>query len=286
MIKDLVAHSENFLSTLKPQTYKAYSGDILHFVNFLTQKDKNWENYGQRLSDSFKAFLLSSGKTESSVYRTLVAVKSLYRHIESNGVKLEEGFRYVNLIEPPARDKSGDIIPDDLLHSIIEQVSERDIISFRNKIILILLIHYGLKRSEITNLKVGDILKSGDDVFLKIKKRQIVLKKETAQKLEIFLDQYKILVPLMGHENYLIQRTYDKVYTRSFSPTSVYRILITHAEHLPSQYRPINPEKVRFNQICREVKQSKLITQIEYFFGSNRKQIINSARPAVKNSSF
>ena len=90
--RDLPIEAESFLVHLavergrSPLTLQAYRRDLLRYVRLLAGRGRRLDRAGSRDVEAFAASLREEGLATSSQARTLVAVRSMHRHLAAEGV--------------------------------------------------------------------------------------------------------------------------------------------------------------------------------------------------------
>jgi site-specific recombinase XerD len=123
--------------------------------------------------------LIKEGKAESTINQKLASLASFYAFLSSNGVKVPEPNPFNNsngnLRVKINRDRSGNIC---LSHEEVKKISKvvmkgTELIDHRNRVIFMLLVSTDLKRSELVDIKVGDIKKIYDRNVIEVTGRKV-----------------------------------------------------------------------------------------------------------------
>ena len=157
----LPAEVEELLSWLAVEkgrsanTLAAYRRDLAAYWEFLVGRRLTLDEVTDRVVEDYLAFLRASGKAPASVARALVAVRSLHRFCE------DEGLAGAN----PAEDVERPRVPTGLPKALSEEevaallgaVVGEDALARRDRAILEVLYGCGLRVSELVGLSLGDL---------------------------------------------------------------------------------------------------------------------------------
>ena len=188
---------------LSKNTIAAYRRDLAKFSQFLLESDLTLENLSHNDLDQFAAAMRVDSASalrlsESSISRAIVAV----RNFVAFSAKEEKFLNQVALYKPPRIHKRlpKAITVEQVLSLISKAEREGDVISLRDVALVELMYATGARVSEITDLKVADIVKAMDGgdggiisirLFGKGSKERIVPIGQFAQRA---LDQYLVRV--------------------------------------------------------------------------------------------
>jgi integrase/recombinase XerD len=138
-----------------PNTLAAYRRDLAAYWEFLQGRRIPLDAVTDRVVEDYLAFLRAAGRAPASVARALVAVRSLHRFLE------DEGLTTVN----PAQDVERPRVPAGLPKALSEEevgrllaaVTGEDATARRDRAILEVLYGCGLRVSELVGLSLGDL---------------------------------------------------------------------------------------------------------------------------------
>jgi integrase/recombinase XerD len=152
---------EEFLSWLgvergrSPNTLAAYRRDLTAYAEFLAGRHIPLEEVKERVVEDYLAFLRAAGRAPSSVARALVAVRSLHRFLEDEGVTTENPAQDVERPRVPAGLPKA--LSEDEVGMLLAAVVGEDPIARRDRAILEVLYACGLRVSELVGLSLADL---------------------------------------------------------------------------------------------------------------------------------
>lgn len=149
---------------LSPHTLEAYSRDISSFILFTNKRNKfYWKDVEQEDLIAFLSLKQDLKYASSSICRTLVAIKVLFRFLKRE--KLIHS-NFTLLLEAP---KIWQLIPDvltqDEMLSLLNQPDLSTRKGARDRAIMEVLYAGGLRVSELCQLRLQDV----DDLYMRIK---------------------------------------------------------------------------------------------------------------------
>tara|TARA_R110002050_G_scaffold161696_3_gene291395 strand:- start:3396 stop:4295 length:900 start_codon:yes stop_codon:yes gene_type:complete len=176
--------------SLSANSVEAYERDLLKFLNFLEMNglDPSLEEVNSRMMEDFMAWLFDVGVSARSQSRILSGMKAFYKYllmedlISQNPTELIEG--------PKLGRKLPEVLSIEEIDAIIAAIDLSSTEGERNRAIIETLYSCGLRVSELTNLKMSNILK--EEGFLKVtgkgdKERFVPIGKSALR----FIDYYK-----------------------------------------------------------------------------------------------
>ena len=138
-----------------PNTLAAYRRDLAAYTRFLAGRRLPLDGVTDRVVEDYLAFLRASGKAPSSVARALVAVRSLHRFLEDEGLATENPAQDVERPRVPAGLPKA--LAEDEVGTLLAAVTGHDPIARRDRAILEVLYGCGLRVSELVGLSLGDL---------------------------------------------------------------------------------------------------------------------------------
>tara|TARA_R110002072_G_scaffold241579_4_gene400397 strand:+ start:1243 stop:1812 length:570 start_codon:yes stop_codon:yes gene_type:complete len=152
--------------SLSANSVEAYERDLLKFLNFLEMNglDPSLEEVNSRMMEDFMAWLFDVGVSARSQSRILSGMKAFYKYllmedlISQNPTELIEG--------PKLGRKLPEVLSIEEIDAIIAAIDLSSTEGERNRAIIETLYSCGLRVSELTNLKMSNILK--EEGFLKV----------------------------------------------------------------------------------------------------------------------
>ena len=157
-MKDL---AQAFLHKLKnknysPLTIKSYGENLEEFVSFCTQRGlAKPQDFSLSLIRSFLANLSNKQPARNTVLRKIAAIRSFANYLLEQGKIEQNPFK---LLPAPKKEK---LLPKFLTlqetNRFIDSAAENGKYALRNKAIFELIYSSGLRRSELTGLKIADV---------------------------------------------------------------------------------------------------------------------------------
>ncbi len=151
---DLTEYLE-YLSDIKkfsPNTIKAYRQDIDQFLIFF--KEENYNLSRDQIRDFLSSLYLTTSN-RSTVSRKIYAVRSFFQYLIRQGTTEKNP---MDLISVPKSDKKlPEILTEEEMISFLDKLPGESIIEKRNKALFELFYASGLRLSELTDLKIGNI---------------------------------------------------------------------------------------------------------------------------------
>ncbi len=157
----LPSQAEELLSWLAVEkgrsanTLAAYRRDLTAYWEFLVGRGLTLEGVTDRVVEDYLAFLRASGKAPASVARALVAVRSLHRFCEDEGLSLGNPAEDVERPRVPAGLPKA--LTEDEIGLLLGAVTGDDALARRDRAILEVLYGCGLRVSELVGLSLGDV---------------------------------------------------------------------------------------------------------------------------------
>ncbi len=138
-----------------PNTLAAYRRDLAAYWEFLAGRRLTLDDVTDHVVEDYLAFLRASGKAPASVARALVAVRSLHRFCE------DEGLALANPAEDVERPRVPSGLPkaltEDEVAALLGAVVGDDAAARRDRAILETLYGCGIRVSELVGLSLGDL---------------------------------------------------------------------------------------------------------------------------------
>ena len=138
-----------------PNTLAAYRRDLAAYSRFLTGRRIPLDAVTDRVVEDYLAFLRAAGRAPSSVARALVAVRSLHRFLEDEGLAGANPAQDVERPRVPAGLPKA--LSEDEVGTLLGAVTGHDPTARRDRAILEVLYGCGLRVSELVGLSLGDL---------------------------------------------------------------------------------------------------------------------------------
>lgn len=152
---DLLVAYQHFLTEEKgssENTVSSYVRDISQYLHWLTSESISSEGATQSDVDRYTKYLLSLGKSNATVTRSLASLKSFYAYLQREGIVPANPAKGLSL-EKVER-KLPQILTSKEVELFLEQPDPRDAKGCRDKAMLELLYATGIRVSELINLNL------------------------------------------------------------------------------------------------------------------------------------
>ena len=135
-------------------TIDFYTATLGGFIDWVTQNTETVEELTIKQYKEYIILLSKSGLKSTSVNTHIRAVKAFYNYLIDEEL-IGDCSRKLKLI----RQSKEEIIPltDDEISSLLSCFDTSDVLQLRNKCFVLLMLDCGLRRSELTRLKVSDV---------------------------------------------------------------------------------------------------------------------------------
>lgn len=222
-------------------TCTSYVHDIRRFIEFINRRHKSWDSVDLNTVSSYITYLRRRGYLNSSISRTVAAIKSFYRFLV---IEKHLDTSPVELLEYPKRElKLPNVLTQDEISRIVEAADSYTPLGIRDRAMLELLYSTGMRISELINLKLTDVFL--DEAFLRItgkggKERYVPIGKLAMDWLTIYLERGRPYLKQHHDSGYLfINRNGDKL-TRM----GVWKIVQKYAKRAGIK-KPVTPHTFR-----------------------------------------
>ena len=222
-------------------TCTSYVHDIRRFVEFMNRRRISWDSVDLNTVNSYITYLRRKGYLNSSISRTVAAIKSFYRFLV---IEKYLDTSPVELLEYPKKElKLPNVLTQDEIFRIIEAADSYTPLGIRDRAMLELLYSTGMRISELISLKLADVFL--DEAFLRIigkggKERYVPIGKLAMDWLTIYLERGRPYLKQHHDSGYLfINRNGDKL-TRM----GVWKIVQKYANRAGIK-KPVTPHTFR-----------------------------------------
>lgn len=222
---------EDFISEFSAlSTRRAYKNDLKMFIMFLKSGEVKITHPRDIKDFHFKTYrdhLQKEQKSSATINRKLVAIRAFLKwaltqkHIEINPV---EGIKLPKIqIENPTQ-----AYEDQEVMAMINAPNQDTFKGNLQRISFALLFHIGLRRSELTNLKLRDIRENRRNYFLSIKgkgskTREVPLTVWLQLEIQKYLQRLKEYKVELSSEDFLLQTSPQEKNTRPINGSTIYR---------------------------------------------------------------
>jgi site-specific recombinase XerD len=135
-------------------TVISYLTGIRQFQAFLAARGRTLLDARREDAEAFLGDLLARHSPGTAAAR-FKALRSLYRWLEEEGEIADNAV--ARMRSPHVPEQPVPIVPGDALRRLLDACAGRDFVSRRDTAIIMLLLDTGARRSEVLNLRVGDV---------------------------------------------------------------------------------------------------------------------------------
>ncbi len=205
-MQELVDVFSNYLLNEKKcakNTYESYMRDINQFVAYCTENEiDKFDSISKNNIDTYLEFLNKTGKSESSVNRSVASLRAMFRYFAAKGKIGKNPLDSIH-IKKTKQKMPGILDPNEVM-LLLNQPSGSDFKSVRDKAMLELLYATGIKVSELIELKLSDINLQVGILYLHDKNERIIPIYQGAVKtIANYLSEVRPMVVLEEDETHL-----------------------------------------------------------------------------------
>ncbi|HBE40108.1 MAG TPA: integrase [Bacteroidales bacterium] len=234
-------HKESFLQYLKfekrysPHTIRSYQNDLDQFHSFLSG-NLDGINTDEVSSHHIRAWIISmmdNGMTPVSVHRKISCLRVFFRWLRKEGIVITDPMEKVVL---PKRKKTLPVfVREEALDTLLDNENfSDDFNGLRNRTIIEMLYLTGMRRAELTGLKIDDIDFPGSTVKVtgkRNKQRIIPITGQFIKRLQEYISKRNEIIG-DGNESWLFitergNKMYDK---RVYNIVKAYLSMVTTNE--------------------------------------------------------
>ena len=229
---------EDFLGQfISEQTKKAYLNDLRQFFSFLKRGGITITHPSQIQGAHFQVYrddMMADKKSSATINRKLVAIRSFIKW--AMALKLID-YNPLDIVKlPKVQTESPTAAFDD--HEVVDLLNAPDLstkIGQTHRLVMHLLFALGLRRSELTAIKLGDIYHERSHIVLRIrgkgdKHRHLPLGDDVQTAIQNYLDFLKENNFILEQDDYLIQSSKKGKNERPMDGSTVYRIIQKYAK--------------------------------------------------------
>lgn len=253
-----------FEKRLSPNSVEAYIRDAQEFCAFCAREGNvPIKKVSRQTIEYFLADTFDRGKERSSQARIISGLRSFFSFLVLNGVLIESP---IDLISSPKSIRTlPDVLSEEEVNTLIESVDLSSPYGHRNKAILETLYSCGLRVSELTNIKTGDLF--FDDGYLRItgkgnKQRLVPVSRSMIRQTKLYLKIRRQGVIANGYGDYLFLNRRGKPLTR----VMIYLIIKEQAQ-LAEIHKNITPHTLRHSFATHLIKGGADIRMVQDMLG-------------------
>jgi site-specific recombinase XerD len=291
-IKDFI---ENFISK---STIRAYQKDLAFFFNFLKSGGEIITHPSQISAQHFQVYrdwMIEKDYASASINRRLVAIRSFLKWCLATKLIEHNPLDAVKL--PKIQTESPTLAFDD--HEVVKMIEAPDINCRQgstHRIVLVLLFSLGLRRSELSSIKLADFYQERGHVVLKIrgkggKDRHLPINENVWYEIQNYLARLNHFGLYPKKEDYLIQTisrlNSKEVNQEKIDGSTIYRIIQKYKNELGINKR-LSPHSCRATVISHLLDTQKTpIRDVAIFAGHSKittTERYDKRRDALDNS--
>lgn len=140
------------IKKFSPHTVRAYAGDIRQFLAFLADNRLPADKAGAR---AFLAWVFARSRNKATAARKIYAVRSFYAYRQRRGTLERNPLE--GLSAPKQERRLPRVLGEEELAAFLDGLPEASFLELRNKALFEFLYATGLRVSELTGLRAGDL---------------------------------------------------------------------------------------------------------------------------------
>ena len=279
---------------ISKQTQKAYITDLNFFFDFLRQAEVVISHPNQIQGHHFQLYrdeLIEKGYASATINRKLVGIRSFIKWAMSCKLIDHNPLDVVKLPKVQT-ERPTQAFTDDEVRQMLSAANCSELKGHMHYIVMLTLFSLGLRRSELVNIKIGDIYEDRDHYVLKItgkgnKNRLVPLAPGIYQALVIYQKHLTAEGRVLTSEDYLIQSNLKKKNTSPMDGSTVYRIIRKYAK-ICDINKKVSPHSCRATVISHLLDTAKTpIRDVAIFAGHSNittTERYDKRREALDNS--
>lgn len=236
-IQDFI--QEFLVQFLSADTKTAYIKDLKFFFNFLKSGNvqiihpKDIQSFHFQL---YRDHLLEHGLSSATINRRLVCIRSFMKWAIAAKLMDHNPLDTVKL--PKVQTESPTTAFDD--EEVLQMINSPDLLTHKgrtHRLVMILLFHLGLRRSELTHIKLQQISHERGHIILRIhgkgdKTRLIPLNLSVYNEIQNYIQYLQSNGIELGAEDYLIQTEQKNKNSKAIDGSTIFRIIEKYAKKL------------------------------------------------------
>lgn len=278
MMSNMLAEKADlYTGTLSENTKRAYITDIKGFFMVDSLKEITIDmiqSVTEVEASAFRDRLHEEGKALSTINRKMTSLSSFYtfmtkRHI---GIMDYNPFQEIKRMKYNKRYSSTRCLTKGEVQEFVKVAMEgSDISSMRNRVIFLMLATTGIRRSEITTMKIKDISTTHGKTIINITRKgeqegMIVL----SGTVHVFLKQYMEMrgITMQDKEEYLfVSHSTNGSEGDRLTPQSIYNIVKSIAKKAGSDFTDVSPHSLRHTFITESLQLGARLEDVQDMVG-------------------
>ncbi|HLW58037.1 MAG TPA: tyrosine-type recombinase/integrase [Bacteriovoracaceae bacterium] len=236
-IEDFI--QEFLVQFLSEDTKKAYIKDLTFFFNFLKSGNQFITHPSQIKSFHFQLYrdhLMEKGLASATVNRRLVCIRSFIKWAVASRLLDHNPLDTIKL--PKVQTESPTVAFDD--EEVVQMINSPDVNTHKgrtHRLIMVLLFNLGLRRSELTHIRLEDFFQERGHFVLRIhgkgdKIRLIPLNDFVQQEVQSYIDHLRMNEVELLPSDFLLQTEIHKKNTKPMDGSTIYRTIQNYAHKL------------------------------------------------------
>ena len=233
-IQDFI--QEFLVQFLSVDTKTAYIKDLKFFFDFLRSGNVQISHPKEIQSFHFQLYrdhLMERGLSSATINRRLVCIRSFMKWAIAAKLMDHNPLDTVKL--PKVQTESPTVAFDD--EEVTKMISAPDTGSHKgrtHRLVMVLLFHLGLRRSELTNIKMHQFAHDRGHIVLRIhgkgdKVRLVPINQHVHEEVQNYLESLKARGIELGAEDYLLQTETKKRNERPMDGSTIFRVIEKYA---------------------------------------------------------
>ncbi len=225
---------ENFLGQfISPDTKRAYIKDLIVFFRYLNKigvSAQSPKDITPKVFQSYRDHMIQDSYSSATVNRRLVAIRSFMKWALASG-HIEKNPLEVVRLPRIQTEKPTQALSDEEVVQLLEAAKDNP----HHKLILILLLQLGLRRSELVNIRLKDIYEDRNHKILQIrgkgsKIRSLPLNDFIFNEISYYLNFLASSGVILKNEDNLLRLTNKVSPNKAINPATIYRIVSLYAK--------------------------------------------------------
>ena len=262
---------------ISPQTQKAYLTDLKFFFDFMKSGNVSITHPNQIQGHHFQFYrdkLIDDDYSSATINRKLVAIRSFIKWAMASKLIDYNPLDVVKL--PKVQTEAPTLAFDD--QEVLSMINAPDLSTKKgqmNRIAMILLFSLGLRRSELAQIKLGDLYKERHHNVLKIrgkgdKDRHMPISENIVEEIASYLEDLAQVGIVLTSEDYLLQSAKEGKNDKPIDGSTIYRMINKYAKECGIN-KKVSPHSCRATAISHLLDTQKTpIRDVAIFAGHSK----------------